>query len=191
MLCAITRRMISRAEDAGTRLPRIAERHAARCGACGEFARSAASLASRLRSERAAWLAAVPEFPAVRGLAGAAIEPEASAVEARAAGPRRAWFALRPLPAAAAALILAAAGLFLFQIARQEPPLSERDRAAAQAAFKRLTSSPEEFRGVLGEPESSLEKERRILEKSVSSAIEYLQARLNIRIERRETPKPL
>jgi hypothetical protein len=34
-----------------------------------------------------------------------------------------------------------------------------------------------------------LAREREILERSVSSAFEYLQARLNIRIERRDVPE--
>jgi hypothetical protein len=44
---------------------------------------------------------------------------------------------------------------------------------------------------VIGEAESSLENERLILERSLTAAVEYLQARLNIKIERKDAPKSL
>ena len=69
--------------------------------------------------------------------------------------------------------------------------LTAADRAAARAAFKSIVAAPDGFRVALTEAESSLEKEKRIWESSVVSAVEYLQARLNIRIERRDPPKTL
>ena len=188
MLCALCRWMISRAEDAGKKPPRWAGRHIRRCGACGRFARASESLSSRLRGERSAWLAEIPDFPAGRELD---FETEPAGRGAAGSGlrkARRSWLALRPLPAAAAALILVAAGLVLFQVGRRDARPSDKDRASARAAIKRLTSAPENIQGVIGEAESSLEKERRILESSISSAAEYVQARLNIRIERRDPP---
>jgi len=184
MLCTLSRWLISRTEDTGKALPRFAGRHVRRCPACGEFARTAATLSSRLRSERSAWLAEVPDFAVERG-------PDATPKPAAKAGarePRRSWLSLRPLPVAAAAAVIVAGALLLFQVVLKEPAPTAEERAAAMAALKTITSAPQELQGFLGAAESPLDKERRILEKSVSSAVEYLQARLNIRIERREPP---
>ena len=63
--------------------------------------------------------------------------------------------------------------------------------ASALAALKTVTAAPDEFQGMVREAESPLARERQILEHSVASAVEYLQARLNIKIERRELPKTL
>ncbi len=191
MLCTISRWMISRAEDTGKRLPRIVERHVRRCGVCGDHARSSASLSSRLRAERSAWLAKVPDFAS-----GLDPEPEAPMSRPRdavaaPAKPRRPWLALRPLPVAASLIVLAAAGLVLFRVIPREPAPTAGDRVAARAAIKTLTSAPEELRGALGGAESSLDRERRILERSVVSAVDYLQARLNIKVERKETAKSI
>ncbi len=183
MLCTLSRWMISRAEDTGKKLPRIVERHVRRCGVCGDFARSSASLSSRLRGEQPAWLAKVPDFPA-----GLELGRDVVAGSAR---PRRPWLAFRPLPMAAAALIVVAVGLVLFRGVPREPVPSAEDRVAAQAAIRTLTSAPGELQGVIGGAESSLDKERRILERSVVSAVDYLQARLNIKIERKAAPKSL
>jgi hypothetical protein len=184
MLCELSRWMISRSEDSGKRLPRIFERHLRRCGACGEYARSVASLSSRLREERLDWLAKAPDFPS-------SFEGEIGELMTGPQAPRRHRLALRPVPAAATALVVVAAVLVLFLVVLREPPPSLQDRAAARAAIKRFSSAPEGLQGVLGDAESSLERERLILERSISSAVEYLQARLNIRIERKGTPKPL
>ena len=188
MLCTLSRWLISRAEDTGKRLPRIAERHVRRCGACGDHARSLASLSSRLKAERSEWLAKAPEFYA--GLEPDRKEPRMGSRAVEAARPRsqRSWLALRPLPVAASLIVLVAAGLVLFRVIPREPVSSAEDRVAARAAIRTLTSAPAGLQGVIGEAESSLDKERRILESSVVSAIDYLQARLNIKIERRNPP---
>jgi hypothetical protein len=154
MLCTFSRWMISRAEDTGKALPRIAERHVRRCHACGEYARTVASLSSRLRAERSAWLAGVPDFK-VGPWPAAAASPV----------PRRSWLGLRPLPVAAAVLIVVAGALVLFQV---------------------VLRTPEEIGGAIKEAESPLDRERMVLERSLVSAANYLQARLNIKIERRE-----
>jgi hypothetical protein len=189
MLCKLSRWMISRAEDTGKKLPRIAARHVGRCSSCDEFARSSASLSLRLRAERSAWLAQVPDLTP-----GPAHDTEPSratprAVEAGRSGSLRPRAALRPLPIAAAALVVLAGMLVLFQVVLREPPPNAQDRAAAMAALKTLSSGPDRLQGVIGEAESSLERERRILEQSVTSAVEYLQARLNIRIERKDAAR--
>ena len=192
MLCTLSHWMISRAEDRGKKLPRTVERHITRCNACGAYARSSASLASRLKEERSAWLAKVPDFPV-----GLAPDMEAPARDPRAVeagwprSRRLLLFGLRPLPVAATVLVIAAAALVLTQVVLKEAPPSAQDRAAARAAIKSLTSAPDGLQGVIGEAESSLEREGRILEQSLSSAVEYLQARLNIKIERKVTPKSL
>jgi len=188
MLCTLSRWMISRAEDTGKKLPRIVERHIGRCRACGEYARAAGSLSSGLRRERSAWLAEVPEFPLGLGLEKEYPRSGSRAVEtvrSRARGP---WLALRPLPVAATVIVLVAAGLVLFRVALREPAPSAEDRIAARAAIKELALAPEELRGAIGEAESSLVRERQILEKSIVSAVDYLQARLNIKVERRSPP---
>jgi hypothetical protein len=180
MRCFFARRSISRAEDRGTKLPRWVERHAGRCGSCGEYARFTASLKARLAAERTAFLASVPEFPLnMSAWAGASDH----GVQERI--PRR-RLVLRPLPAAAGAFVVLAAGLVLLLVALREPSPSPQDRAAALAALKSFTAVPDRLPGAVTEAESSLDKERRILEKELSSAVEYLQARLNIKIERRE-----
>jgi hypothetical protein len=184
MWCTLSRWLISRAEDTGKALPRFAGRHVRGCRACGEFARTAATLSSRLRTERSAWLAGVPDFAVETG-------PDATPMPAAKAGAReqrRSWLALRPLPVAAAATVIVAGALILFQVVLKEPAPTAEERAAAMAALKTITSAPQELQGFIGAAESPLDRERRVLEKSVSSAVEYLQARLNIRIERREPP---
>jgi hypothetical protein len=87
--------------------------------------------------------------------------------------------------------VLVAAGLVLFRVIPRGTVPSAEDRVAAQAAIRTLTSAPEGLQGVIGEAESSLDKERRILERSIASAVDYIQARLNIRVERKEAPKTL
>ena len=191
MLCTLSRWIISRSEDSGKKIPRFIERHVVRCAACGEFARASASLSSRLREERSAWLAKVPEFPA--GLAHdlETDRPEPRAVDTGRPGSRRLWHFLRPLPVAATVLVVVAAALVLFQVVPKGSTPSAQDRAAARAAIKNFVSAPQGLQGVIGGAESPLEREGRILEESLSSAVEYLQARLNIKIERKEPPKPL
>jgi hypothetical protein len=182
MLCRIARRAISRSEDRGEKAPRWAERHAARCAPCRDYARFAASLKARLAAEKAAFLEAVPEFPL----------NETAWARPEAGGERRASFrrrlALRPLPAAAAAIVLLAAGLVLWQVVLRDPRPSSEDRAAALASLRSIAAAPESLPGVILGPESSLAREREILERSIASAVEYLQARLNIKIERRTPP---
>jgi hypothetical protein len=191
MLCTLSRWMISRAEDTGKKMPRFIERHIVRCGACGEFARASASLSSRLKEERAAWLAKVPDFPTGLASDPETPTPRTQAVEAVRTRARRFRPALRPLPVAATVLVVVAAALVLLQVVPKGSPPSAQDRAAARAAIKTITAAPAGLQGVMGEAESSLEREGRILEESLSSAFEYLQARLNIKIERKETPKSL
>jgi hypothetical protein len=192
MLCTLSRWMISRAEDTGKRLPRVVERHVGRCRACGAFARASMTLAARLRAERSDVLAKVPEFSVDLGPDAAAPAPEARGLAAARRASPRFLFGLRPLPAAAAALIVVAvAGIVIFQAFRREPAAAPQDLAAARAAIKSLAAAPEELQGVVGGAESALDKERRILEKSVVSAVDYLQARLNIKIERRDVSKPI
>ena len=184
MVCALSRWMISRAEDTGKRPPRWVASHVRGCAACGEFARRSASLASRLRTERAAWLAEAPEFPA-----GRALDLEPAGTGRRAAGsgedPARRFRFLRPLPAAAAALVLVAAGIVVLLVARREPGGPARNPEAARAAFRQLASAPGDIRRVLNETESPLDKERRALEELVASAADYLGNRLNVKIERK------
>jgi hypothetical protein len=189
MLCMLSRWMVSRAEDTGKKLPRFAERHVKRCGACREFARFSASLSTGLRAERAAFLDGVPEFSVPVLSPAEAPATERGNVVGADRRPGRPWPFLRPLPAAALAVLLIAVGAFvIFRIGRHEPEFSAQDRAAAMAALKSVSSAPGELGGVVSEAESSLDKERQILERSIASAAEYLQARLNIKIERRNPP---
>ncbi len=185
MLCRIARRAISKSEDRREKVPRWAERHAARCASCRDYARFAASLNARLAAEKVAFLEAVPDFPL----------NEAAWSASEAGGGRRIPFgrrlALRPLPAAAAAIVLLAAGLVFWQVVLRDPLPSSEDRAAALASLRSIAAAPESLPGVFLGPESSLVREREILERSIASAVEYLQARLNIRIERRPGPKSL
>jgi hypothetical protein len=88
-------------------------------------------------------------------------------------------------------LVVAASALVLFLVVRREPALTSAEKRAVIASLKSVAAAPAEFRGAVAEAESSLARERLILEKSVLSAVEYLQARLNIRIERKERPKSL
>jgi hypothetical protein len=185
MFCNLTRWLISRAEDRGRETPRFAERHAARCEACRGYALFAASLAARLSGETPAFLAKSPDSP---------LDPAAWAAEGAGRGtgaPFRRRFVLRPFPAAAAFLVVAASALVIFLVVRREPALTSAEKRAVIASLKSVTAAPAEFRLAVAEAESSLARERQILERSVLSAVEYLQTRLNIRIERKETPKSL
>lgn len=185
MLCHLARRAISGAEDRKGALPRWAGRHIGRCEACRDYARFAASLGTRLAGDRAAFLAAVPEFPLKEVAANEA------AIGRKERIPLGRRLVLHPLPAAAGLLAVAAAAFFVLRPVPREPALTAEAQAAARSAFESIVAAPNGFRGVLSGAESSLEKEKRIWENSVVSAVEYLQARLNIRIERRDPPKEL
>ena len=140
MLCMLSRWLISRAEDTGKALPRFAGRHVRGCRACGEFARTATTLSSRLRAERSAWLAEVPDFAVDRG-------SDATPRPAAKEGPREqrpSWFALRPLPVAAGAAVIVAGALILFQVVLREPAPTAEERAAA---WPRSRPSPRRRRG--------------------------------------------
>lgn len=191
MLCALSRWMISRAEDTGKKLPRLVERHVGRCPACGAFARATMTVAATLRAERSDLLAGVPEFAVDLGAEQARLEARGSEPLPRAR--RRYVLGLRPLPAAAAAIVLVAAGALIFQAVRREAPTATaaQDLAAATAAIKSLTAAPGGLDGAMGVAESSLERERRVLEKSLVAAVDYLQTRLNITIERKDRSKSL
>jgi hypothetical protein len=185
MWCALSRWMISRAADTGKKPPRSVARHLERCGACGEYARFAASLKDRLDGERDAFLAAVPGFALNEAAWDAGPAPKTAPA---ALGWR---FVLRPLPAAAGGLVVVVAAVLLFQLVLREPAPRPEDRAAGQAALKSIFAAPADLGGALTDAESSLEQERRVLEKSISSAAEYLQAQLNIRIVRKPPTKEL
>lgn len=185
MVCQLARWAISRAEDRGGDRPRWVARHTARCGSCREFALFTASLRARLADEKPALLSAVRNFPAGGPAWASAGEPRGQ----REGLGRR--LVLHPFPAAAAALVLVAAGVLVFRVVRQDTRPSPQDTAAVLAALKAVVAAPAAFPGAVAGAETSLEKERRILEASLASAVEYLQARLNIRIERREPPKSL
>jgi hypothetical protein len=187
MFCNLTRWLISRAEDRGKEMPRFAERHAARCEACREYALFAASLSSRLSGETPAFLAKAPGSP---------LDPAAWAAggDGRETGaPFRRRFVLHPFPAAASVLVVAASALILFMVVRPGPVpgLTSAEKQAVIASLKSVVSAPAEFRVAVEEVGSPLAKERQILERSVLSAVEYLQARLNIKIEKKNTPKSL
>lgn len=189
MLCRISRSMISRSQDTGKRLPRAIERHVGRCRDCGAFARASMTVASRLRSERAAFLDRVPDFPLDLGADQAVFAAAPRTAERVSRAPRRLVFGLRPLPVAAAALVLAVtAGIIVVETARRPSPANPQDLVAMKTALKSLTSVPEGLPGVIGQAESSLDKERRALEKSLVAAADYLQSRLNIKIERKANP---
>jgi hypothetical protein len=186
MFCNLTRWLISLAEDRGKEMPRFAERHAAQCGACREYARFTTSLSACLSAETSEFLAQAPDSP---------LDPAAWAAEEGAGrgtrAPCRRRFVLHPFSAAAAVLAVAASALVLFLVVRPGPGLTPAEKQAVITSLKSVTAAPAEFRGAVAEAESSLARERQLLEKSVLSAVEYLQARLNIRVERREIPKTL
>ncbi|HOW85662.1 MAG TPA: hypothetical protein P5119_00705 [Candidatus Aminicenantes bacterium] len=191
MVCALCRWFVSRAEDSGKKAPRWVGRHLGRCRACGEYALASETLSLRLRSERSAWLDDVS--PAA---AGGPLDLETAGDKTRPGGAGRerrprSLAVLRPLPIAAAALILIAAGLVLFRTARREPAPPAGGPAAARAAFERLAAAPGDLRRTLNEAESPLEREGRALEQLVVSAADYLGDRLNVRIERKGAPKDL
>ena len=183
MLCHLTRWFVSRSEDGGKAWPRFAERHAARCAACREYARFASALPSRLSAEVPSLLARAPEAD----LALDGVDAE-GARSGRPASGRRPVF-LRPFPLASAALALVASVLVLTQVVLREPGLSPADRQAALAALRSVTAAPDELGGVAVDVESSLDREREVLERSILSALDYLQERLNIKVERRDRLK--
>jgi hypothetical protein len=185
MFCHLIRWLISRAEDRGKVMPRFAERHAARCGSCREYARFAASLSERLSGEAHAFLAKAPDSP---------LAPAAWTAEEAGRGtlaPLRRRFLAYPFPAAAAILLVAVSALVLFRVVRPGPGLTSAEKQAVIASLKSVAAAPAEFRAAVAEVESPLAKERQILERSVLSAVEYLQARLHISLERKHEPKTL
>lgn len=191
MLCKLTRRMISRAEDRGLALPGFAARHAGRCASCREFARFAASLGDRLAAELPGVLARAPEERPGTSFAAEVAGPGRGDAGATARGPRARRPLLRPLPAAAAVLIVAAGALVLFRVVPRTPSPSPAAGEAARAAIRSISAAPADLPALIGSAESSLAGERAVLERSVRSALDYLSVRLNIRIERRDDPKTL
>lgn len=179
MLCPLIRWLISRKADTGKAMPGWAARHAGRCEACRDFAAFAESLPARLSEDVAAHLAAVPGSVARKNLSESIVSPAE-----RRAGHR---FFLRPVPAAVliAALFLGT-GLFLILGVRRGPTYSAEEARAAFAGLKRMTTVTEEWPGVVAAFESSLDKERLILEKAARSAYTRLQDRLKITIERKD-----
>ena len=98
-------------------------------------------------------------------------------------------FIFRPVPAAAAILAVVVGGIILFRVLPGNPEPTAAEMKAALADLKYVTEVSNEFRGVVVNAESSMDREYRILEKSVRGAFEYLQAGLNIKIERKKTPQ--
>ncbi len=185
MLCHLTRWFISRSEDGGRAWPRFAERHAAKCAACREYAHLASALGARLSAEIPSLLARVPEPPL--SLDGVAAEAPSNRDRSRL-GPRLP-VSLRPLPLASVALTIVAFILVFTQVVYRETGPSASERQSALAALKSVSAAPGELGGAAVGVESSLERERDILERSILSAFDYLQSRLNIKIERRDFPK--
>ena len=139
MLCHFARRAISGSADRNKGLPRWAGRHIGRCEACREYARFAASLKTRLAGDRAAFLAAVPEFP----LKEAAWHKAGTGRKERVSLGRR--LVLHPFPAAAGLLAVAAAVFLVFRVVPREPVLTAADRASARAAFKSIVAARTNF----------------------------------------------
>jgi hypothetical protein len=192
MMCALSRWLVSRAEDTGRKLPRFVERHLGRCPGCGAFVRASRALGPGLRSERPDFLAKVPEFAVDLDAAASRLEPARHGTEAVSRRRARLPFGLRPLPVAAAALlVMATAAVVFFQVNRPGLSVDPQQMAAARAAVKSLTSAPQGLGGIVGQAESSLDRERQVLEKSLFSAVDYLQARLNITVERKDRAKSL
>jgi hypothetical protein len=185
MVCHLARRAISRAEDRRGETPRWVARHTARCGSCRDFAFFTASLKARLADEKPALLSAVPDF----SVGGAAWAAAGEAWGERQGLGRR--LVLHPFPAVASALVLVAAGVLLFRVLGPDTMSPPQDTAAALAALRSVLAAPATFPEAVAGAETSLEKERRILEASLASTVEYLQARLNVKIERRGPEKRL
>ena len=177
MMCPLTRWLISRSLDTGKKMPGFAARHAQRCGACREYARFAESLPARFSGELPSLLADVPEAPP---LALPSESKEERFIRSPRMGIRR---FIRPVPVAALALFLVA-GIFLFRQIVGGPGIKP---GATLADLKSLITIPRDVQAAAVQAESPLVQERLLLEKSVLSAFEYLQARLNIKIERKDS----
>ncbi len=178
MLCHLTRRLISRTADTGKKMPHWAARHAAQCEACRAYAAFAGSLPSRLSGEVPAFLAGLPDVRPHRTV------PES--VEPAVARSSRLRSFLRPLPVATLVLALAG-GIFLFRGLRSGPALSVERARATMAELRRVAAVPDDWPVALTAAESSLERERILLENSARSAYAFLQDRLNITIERKSS----
>lgn len=177
MLCPLIRWLISRKTDTGVKMPEWGARHVERCESCRAYAAFSESLPDRLSEEVSAHLAAVPGVDARRIPFESVVSPAG-----RRAGRRH---FLRPFPVAAIVLTLGAAVVLIVGVRRG--PTSAADEArAALAGLKRMTTVTGEWPGIIATAESSLEKERLILEKAARSACAYLQDRLNISIERKD-----
>jgi len=177
MLCHLTRWLISRTADTGKKMPTWAVRHAERCEACRSYASFAGSLPSRLPGELPSFLAGVPAVHPNRNFSASG--------EPAAPRPYRFRSFLRPLPVAALVLALAG-GVFLFRGLRSGSVFTPEKARAAMTELRRVTAIPEDWPVVLTAAESSLERERLVLENSARSAYAFLQDRLNITIERKE-----
>jgi len=179
MLCHLTRWMISQAHDKGRKMPRFVSRHAGRCEGCRAYSRFAGSLPSRLFGEIPAVLAEVPDFLPRR------IPPISDEAGLERPSRSRLRLFLRPVPAAALLFVLGAGITILWILPGGSGP-TETETKKALADLKYVTTVPDILQSAVANAESSLVRERLVLEKSVCSACDYLQARLNIRIERTE-----
>jgi hypothetical protein len=186
MLCHLIRWMISRAEDRGKPLPGSVQRHIGRCADCRAYALFTASLRSRLSQDMWSFLAAVPDFALSPAGSGSCEDSSRGSAKLR---PPRLLF--RPLPVAAAALVVAVATLILFRVLPRPASISALEREKALVELKTIMAELGQFEGVIEGAESTLASERAILEQSVLSAVEYLQDRLNIKVEWREMKKRL
>jgi len=177
MICLWTRWLISRSHDLGKPLPGFAARHAESCRRCREYARFCGTLPSRLSESLPARLDRAPASSPFR-IPRVTEESE----NRRSGGPGRRVF-LRPVLVAAAVLALAA-GAFLFLRIANGPSMSAERAKAALEDLRKVTAAPGEWPSAVTTAESTLDKERRLIENAAKSAFDYLQNRLNITIVR-------
>ncbi|MBN1940004.1 MAG: hypothetical protein JW843_10480 [Candidatus Aminicenantes bacterium] len=180
MLCPLTRWFISRFEDTGKAIPPWVVRHVGRCASCRSFAAFSDSLPARFCGERSSLLDDVPDAPPRRNVPHSR-KPDLA---------RRSRFrsVLRPVPAAALVLILAA-GVFLLRGILSGPPLTAERAKAALADLRKAAAVTREWPGFVRTAESSLDQERIVLENAARSAYAFLQDRLNLTIERKDSTR--
>jgi hypothetical protein len=179
VLCRIIRWKVSGAIDSGKPMSEAVKRHLLRCASCREFAAFAEDAGRRLTREAEVLLGSVDGALAERVQAslGKELEAPASAPEVRLRGkpgPRLSpGFRLRPVLAAAAALVVVGAGVLWVVRSRPQPMPKLRPPFQIEKPGAYLVAAVEKAR-------SPYEKEMRLWKEALDGAAKRLEDCFNI-----------
>ncbi len=173
MLCTIHRRKLSGAIDSGKPLSGTVKRHLLRCASCREFAGLAEDAGRRLTRDAGVLIGSVDRSLAGRVRASLGEESESPASQPGAGLRLRPGFRLRPVLAAAAALVVVGAGVLW--IVRSRP------QSATELAPPFQIEQPEVYLlAAVEKVNSRYEKEMRLWKETFDSTAKTLEACFDI-----------